>query len=172
MWRHHRCIVHASGDRGDRGPSALDWAIMDGETRVGRDGARGERARWTPATSGRASNFPMRDATKSSLYRNEVTDAAVAALRLTLERMARGETPRAARLLATRKCAAGCGRRCGKPIARSTGARDDTATVLRKIRAADGSPGVLDDVLRRARVPVRRASRKVALREDFRARAR
>ena len=52
--------------------------------------------------------------------------------------------------------------RCARPTARSTGARDDTATVLRKIRAADGSPGVRDEIAGLRVLPVRRASRRPA----------
>ncbi len=43
VWRRNRCLVVHPGIRGDRGPSALDWAIMNGETRVGRHCAGGER---------------------------------------------------------------------------------------------------------------------------------
>ncbi len=35
VWRRHRCIVIHPGVRGDRGPSALDWAIVGGETEWG-----------------------------------------------------------------------------------------------------------------------------------------
>ncbi|HSB22703.1 MAG TPA: formyltransferase family protein, partial [Burkholderiaceae bacterium] len=92
VWRRHRCIVIHPGIRGDRGPSALDWAIVDGETAWGVTAleANGEMDAgdvWASV------DFPMRNATKGSLYRNEVTEAAVAALRLTLERLARGERP-------------------------------------------------------------------------------
>ena len=35
VWRKHRCIVIHPGIRGDRGPSALDWAILRGEREWG-----------------------------------------------------------------------------------------------------------------------------------------
>ncbi len=35
VWRRNRCLVVHPGIVGDRGPSALDWAIMDGQTRWG-----------------------------------------------------------------------------------------------------------------------------------------
>ena len=87
IWRSHRCIVIHPGIKGDRGPSALDWAILDRETTWGVTAlqANGEMDAgdvWASV------DFPMRDATKSSLYRNEVTEAAVGALRLAMERMA------------------------------------------------------------------------------------
>ena len=91
------------------------------------------------------SRFPMRAATKSSLYRNEVTEAAVVALTQALERIERGESPEPL------DCADPMVRGRARPPMRQADRAidwrtDDTTTVLRKIRAADGAPGVLDDV--------------------------
>jgi putative two-component system hydrogenase maturation factor HypX/HoxX len=144
VWRNHRCIVLHPGIEGDRGPSALDWAIVRGEATWGVTAleANGEMDAgdiWASA------DFPMRDATKSSLYRNEVTEAAVTAMNLALERLAHGEKPRP--LDAAHPGVRGRLR----PLMRQTDRAidwhaDDTATVLRKIRASDGSPGVEDEV--------------------------
>jgi len=30
VWKNHRCIVIHPGIEGDRGPSALDWAVLNG----------------------------------------------------------------------------------------------------------------------------------------------
>ncbi len=49
VWRRQRCLVVHPGIEGDRGPSALDWAVQQGEPRP--------TARWTPATSGRRGPF-------------------------------------------------------------------------------------------------------------------
>jgi putative two-component system hydrogenase maturation factor HypX/HoxX len=90
----------------------------------------------------------MRDATKASLYRAEVTAAAVACVREALARVpawrAGHWTPRPlAEFGATR----GRLRPLMKQADRSIDwSRDDTATVLRKIRAADGVPGVADSL--------------------------
>ncbi len=94
VWRAHRCIVLHPGIVGDRGPSALDWAIMEGETRWGATAllANGELDAGDVYAS---VGFPMREATKGSLYRNEVTEAAVAALHEALAMIARGQPPRA-----------------------------------------------------------------------------
>ena len=35
IWRYHRCIVIHPGIKGDRGPSALDWAVQNGEREWG-----------------------------------------------------------------------------------------------------------------------------------------
>jgi putative two-component system hydrogenase maturation factor HypX/HoxX len=88
----------------------------------------------------------MRPARKSSLYRFEVTEAALRAVLLALDRLASpGSRPEPLD--------------CGRPDVRGRlrplmrqadrgidWSRDDTRTVLAKIRAADGNPGVLDEV--------------------------
>ncbi len=90
--------------------------------------------------------FPMRDAAKSSLYRNEVTEAAVVALKLALARIERGEKP-----MPLDDSRPGVRGRLRPPMQQSDRAidwrADPTATVLRKIRAADGTPGVRDEIL-------------------------
>ena len=144
VWRGVRCLVVHPGVVGDRGPSALDWAIMDGEAAWGvtvleANGEMDAGDVW--ATAG----FAMRGAAKGSLYRHEVTEAATAALHEALARIARGE--RATPLAAFGDRARGRAR----PLARQPDraidwSADDTATVLRKVRAADGVPGVLDAV--------------------------
>jgi putative two-component system hydrogenase maturation factor HypX/HoxX len=163
VWREHRCIVIHPGIRGDRGPSALDWAIANGETRWGVTAieANGEMDAgpiWASV------EFPMRDATKSSLYRNEVTEAAVEALRQTLARIAGGEAPQPLRYADPDV------RGRLRPLLRQVDraidwTADDTATVMRKIRAADGLPGVLD-IVRGERVYLYDAHAEGRLRAD------
>jgi putative two-component system hydrogenase maturation factor HypX/HoxX len=145
VWRHHRCLVIHPGVEGDRGPSALDWAILDGETEWGvtvleANGEMDAGDIWASV------GFPMRESTKSSLYRNEVTEAAVTVLKLALARIERGEKP--APLDYSRPGVRG---RLRPPMRQHDRAIDwsvdSTATVLRKIRAADGTPGVRDEIL-------------------------
>jgi putative two-component system hydrogenase maturation factor HypX/HoxX len=144
VWGGHRCIVVHPGIVGDRGPSALDWAIVDGEAMWGVT-ALEANADMDAGDIWASVEFPMRDASKGSVYRNEVTEAAVVALRTTLERLARGEAP-------LPLAAAGPGARGRlRPLMRQRDRAidwrtDDTATVLRKIRASDGSPGVKDEM--------------------------
>jgi putative two-component system hydrogenase maturation factor HypX/HoxX len=98
----------------------------------------------------------MRAAPKASLYRSEVTDAALAAVR---EAFARFDDWRAGRWQPhahrrpRRARHAAAADAPGRPRHRL--ARDDTATILARIRAADGFPGVADAV-RRALPSVRR----------------
>jgi putative two-component system protein, hydrogenase maturation factor HypX/HoxX len=143
IWRRHTCIIVHPGIRGDRGPSALDWAILEDEAHWGvtclqANGEMDAGDIWASV------EFPMRAARKSSLYRNEVTEAAVQAVLLTVERFRSGgfcPQPLDYRRADVRG-------RPRPPMRQShravDWARDDTATVLRKVRAADSFPGVLD----------------------------
>ncbi len=136
VWRRGPCLVVHPGPPGDRGPSALDWAILDEAPEWGVTVLQAEAEMDAgPVWAHRV--FPMRAATKSSLYRNEVTEAAVAAVVEALERLANGDRPRR------------CGRHMWRPPMRQADRAidwraDDTATVLRKIRSADGHPGLRD----------------------------
>jgi putative two-component system hydrogenase maturation factor HypX/HoxX len=142
IWSRHVCLIVHPGVIGDRGPSALDWAIQEGEAEWGVTVLQAEAAMdagpiWASAV------FPLRRAKKSSVYRNEVTQAATGAVLQAVERFAAGDyvpTPLAA-----------CGDARGRlrPLMKQTDRvidwqRDDTATVLQKINAADGFPGVGD----------------------------
>ncbi len=144
IWRTHRCIVIHPGIRGDRGPSALDWAMVDGENAWGVT-ALEANAEMDAGDVWASVGFPMRAATKSSLYRNEVTEAAVAAMRITIERLGRGERaePYEPGSPGHRGRLRPAMRQHDRAIDWNT---ECTATVLRKIRAADGEPGVMDEV--------------------------
>jgi len=145
IWRRYRTIVIHPGIRGDRGPSALDWAILRGESEWGVTAieANGEMDAGDVWAS---ISFPIRDAPKSSLYRHEVTEAAVACIRTTLARIVEPDAAPEA-IDCSRPDVHG---RLQPPMRQSDRTidwrHDDTATVLRKIRAADGSPGVRDEV--------------------------
>ncbi len=143
VWRNHTCFVVHPGIVGDRGPSALDWAIMRGcaEWGVTVLQASGEMDAgdiWAAET------FPMRLAKKSSLYRNEVAEAAVRAVLAAVERYQSGNY-KPMPLDYSRPEVLG---RLHMPIKQADRTidwdRDDTRMVLRKIHAADGFPGVLD----------------------------
>lgn len=148
IWRNHVCLVVHPGIKGDRGPSALDWAILNGETEWGVTVLQAN-AEMDAGDVWASINFPMRAARKSSLYRNEVTEAAVRAMLLAIERFERGDF-KPEPLDYARPDVRGRLRPLITQADRSIDwARDDTATVLRKIRAADGAPGVLDTLFGR-----------------------
>jgi putative two-component system hydrogenase maturation factor HypX/HoxX len=81
----------------------------------------------------------MRPASKGSLYRNEVTEGAVQCVRQTLERIAAGAAP--APLDSAAPDVRGRLRPPMKQVDRAIDwRRDDSVTVLRRIRCADGVP--------------------------------
>jgi putative two-component system hydrogenase maturation factor HypX/HoxX len=142
VWSRRVCLVVHPGIAGDRGPSALDWAVLRGEAQWGvtvlqANGEFDAGEVWATAS------FTMRAATKASLYRREVTRCAVAAVIEALSRFVPGQPSPAARPALP----AHPGR--WQPLMQQSDravdvATDDSATVLRKIRAADGFPGVAD----------------------------
>lgn len=92
VWRNYVCLVVHPGIPGDRGPSALDWAILDGRRSWGVTvlEARDELDAG-PVWAYR--EYPLRDASKSSIYRRETTDAAMLAIQEALERFQLGCSP-------------------------------------------------------------------------------
>lgn len=140
VWTKLPCFIVHPGPPGDRGPSSLDWAILDRETEWGvtvlqatgdMDGG--------PVWAYR--RFPMRAAAKSSIYRNEVTEAAASAVLEALERLGSGErqAPRFDELTTVEPCWRNLARQSDRAI---DWGRDSTQTIVRKIASADGTPGV------------------------------
>ncbi|MDJ0872017.1 MAG: hydrogenase maturation protein [Gammaproteobacteria bacterium] len=148
IWRHHVCLVVHPGIRGDRGPSALDWAILNqedswGVTVLQANGELDAGDIWA------WSEFPMRQASKASVYRNEVTTAAVEAVSEAVARFAGGDFQPKPLDYAHPEV-----RGRPRPLIQQSDRtidwqQDDTDTVLRKIRSADGAPGVLDHLFGR-----------------------
>ncbi|MGW8952111.1 enoyl-CoA hydratase-related protein [Streptomyces sp. NPDC055709] len=144
VWTRHTCLVVHPGPVGDRGPSSLDRAVQEdvrswGVTVLQADEEMDAGAVWATA------DCVLPPLAKSDLYRGEVSDAALAAVLLAVERFASGTyTPRpqdpSAVEIRTR------------PYLRQEHRRiswedDPTETVLRTLRAADSQPGVLDELL-------------------------
>jgi putative two-component system protein, hydrogenase maturation factor HypX/HoxX len=146
IWRHYVCIVVHPGIKGDRGASSLDWAIQNKEPEWGVTALQATEEMdtgdiWATAT------FKMRPGTKSSIYAIEVTEAAVNVVLQTLDRFQDARFK--PEPLDYNKPDV-----YGKlmPNMKQTDRRidwqvDSTATILDKIYAADGSPGVVDSLL-------------------------
>jgi putative two-component system hydrogenase maturation factor HypX/HoxX len=140
LWQSHLCLIVHPGPPGDRGPSALDWAILRGATTWGVTVLQAQAELDAGPVWGSAT-FSMRCARKSSLYRNEVTEGAVTATRAALGRVERGAGPLLDAARGTEHGWRPALRQCERAV---DWLRDDTATVLRKIHSADGFPGVED----------------------------
>ncbi|MFJ2776568.1 MULTISPECIES: hydrogenase maturation protein [unclassified Kitasatospora] len=145
IWSTRTVLIVHPGPKGDRGPSSLDWAIIGGAERWGVTvlQAVGEMDAgdiWASV------NFQVPECGKSELYRCEVADAAVEAVLLAVRRFEGGLfTPEP--LDYDRPDIRGRQRPfLTQEIRRIDWAVDDTDTVLRKLRAGDSQPGVLDEL--------------------------
>ena len=136
IWRTHRCLIVHPGVEGDRGPSALDWAIQHGVGEWGVTVLEAE-AEMDAGPVWASARFAMRPARKSSIYRNEVTEAAVQATLLAVDRVLGGQF--------TPESVPGAAHALMKQIDRRIDwATQTTASILARLNAADGFPGVAD----------------------------
>lgn len=140
VWTARRCLIVHPGPVGDRGPSSLDRAVQEGVAEWGVTVLQAEEEMdagdvWASVT------FRVPRVGKSDLYRNELSDAAVTAVLLAVERVAAGDTPQP-------QTGAIRARPALRQEQRSISWSDDsTETVLRILRAADSQPGVRDHLL-------------------------
>lgn len=143
IWRKHVCLVVHPGIRGDRGPSALDWAILNGESQWGVTVLQAN-AEMDAGDIWASCEFALPQTTKASVYHNGVSEAAVKAVLLALGRFEAGDH-RPKQLDYNDPDVCGQLRPMMQQSDRTIDWKsDDTKTVLRKIRCADGFPGVAD----------------------------
>jgi putative two-component system hydrogenase maturation factor HypX/HoxX len=143
IWQTHRTIIIHPGPPGDRGPSSLDWAIHDGEREWGVTALQAvEEMDAGPIWGSRTFPIdPIDPPRKSSLYSGPVADAAV---ELVHEILVKAGDPAFVPIPLDHR-SPGIRSRL-RPAMRQADRQfswsDPTATVLRRIRAADGAPGV------------------------------
>jgi len=142
VWSTRVCLVVHPGPPGDRGPSALDWALLQGRREGGvtvlqatGDFDAGPVWAWQP--------LRLRDgATKASVYRHEVVQAALVATLAALRRFVPGATaPGPAPAGPAAPPANGWQPLVSRAQRCIDWATQDSATVLRLVRSADGAPG-------------------------------
>ena len=145
IWKNYCCLVVHPGIRGDRGPSALDWAILENESCWGITVLQAA-AEMDAGDIWAYAEFPLPDTSKASVYRNEVTEAAVSAVSEALDNFNKKEfvpTP----LDYNDKHIKGSCRPLIKQLDRQINwQQDNTETIVCKIRSADGYPGILDEI--------------------------
>ena len=145
IWKRITTLIVHPGITGDRGPSSIDWAILDGEPEWGvtvlqADDEMDAGPIWATR------NFPLRPTTKRSVYREEVSALAVEAVIEAVGKF-RDRIPPVP-LDYDRPDVRGRWRDPMKQSHRRIDWQTDSAEdVLRKIRASDGQPGVQDEIL-------------------------
>ncbi|MBA4176631.1 MAG: hydrogenase maturation protein [Leptothrix sp. (in: Bacteria)] len=143
VWRSTVCLVVHPGPPGDRGPAALDWALLDAPAHWGVTVLQATGDFDAGPVRAHAA-FAMRGAAKGSLYRSEVAEAAVTA---TLQAVARHGVAAAGAEATIPAAPAGHWRPAMPQSARRIDWQaDTTARVLAKLRSADGQPGVADEL--------------------------
>lgn len=145
IWQTHRCLIVHPGIEGDRGASSLDWAIQSqsdewGVTLLQADAEMDAGAIWG------TTNFPLRIAGKTSVYKREVSSAAVSMIKKAVSDFADPSfQPRP--LDYNNPQVRGCLMPTMKQQDRAINWQADcSAVIAAKINAADTTPGVLDEI--------------------------
>jgi putative two-component system hydrogenase maturation factor HypX/HoxX len=145
IWKNHICIIIHPGIKGDRGASSLDWAITHKNKEWGVTALQAAEEKdagdiWATA------NFPIRLASKASLYRREVTQTAVKLIVETIQKYENKDF-KPERLDYSKDDVKGKLQPSIKQHERTIDwAVDSSDEVIQKINAADSCPGVLDTI--------------------------
>ena len=161
VWSRYLCLIVHPGIKGDRGPSSLDWAIANDEKSWGVSILEAADefdagAIWAAHEFALEADPPA----KSSLYRGQVTEAAVRGVLEAIDRIETGAFRSGAwqpeKLADVAPYVRG---RLRPPMRQADRAidwrRDKTTMIVRKIRAADSAPGVLGTLLGKTLLPLR-----------------
>ncbi|KAG0165480.1 hypothetical protein DFQ28_003039 [Apophysomyces sp. BC1034] len=145
IWRAYPCLVVHPGIEGDRGPSSLDWAITHREREWGVTLLQAN-AEMDGGDIWGTRVFAMRNASKGSIYRRDVIPAA---LELIGEALVNFTNPDFKPRVQDYSRASVKGR--PHELMRQNTRRidwhsDSTDTVISQIHAADGFPGVRDEI--------------------------
>lgn len=144
IWKEYTCLIVHPGIPGDRGASSLDWAILNNEKEWGvtilqATGKMDGGPVWA------ASAFPMRNVSKSFLYRHEITESAMEALLSAIQKFQdKNFIPK--NLQEMNGSAKGRWNRSTCVDDFKISWTSDTASVLRKINAADSNPGAFCEI--------------------------
>ena len=153
VWSRYLCLIVHPGIKGDRGPSSLDWAIANHEKTWGvtiLEAAPDFDA--GPIWASHEFALEADPPSKSSLYRGQVTEAALRGVLEAVARIESGEFQSGSWQPEKLSNVSSYMRGCLRPPMRQADRaidwmRDETAAIVRKIRAADSAPGILSTLL-------------------------
>ncbi|MEO3889974.1 enoyl-CoA hydratase-related protein [Nonomuraea sp. B5E05] len=141
LWQGHRTVIIHPGPPGDRGPSSLDWAIVDAESEWGVTALQAvEEMDAGPIWGYRMFAMPAEPPRKSALYNGPVADAAVELVVEVAGKAADASfvpVPLDYRSPEVR----GRLRRAMRHADREFSWSEPGEEIVRRVRAADGSPG-------------------------------
>ncbi|MEO3792445.1 enoyl-CoA hydratase-related protein [Nonomuraea sp. B10E15] len=141
LWQGHRTVIIHPGPPGDRGPSSLDWAIVDAEPEWGVTALQAvEEMDAGPIWGYRMFAMPAEPPRKSALYNGPVADAAVELVVEVAGKAADASfvpVPLDYRSPEVR----GRLRRAMRHADREFSWSESSEEIVRRVRAADGSPG-------------------------------
>jgi putative two-component system hydrogenase maturation factor HypX/HoxX len=143
IWQQWACLVVHPGIEGDRGPSSLDWAIQEGCEQWGVTLLQADRDMDAGNIWGTAV-FPVRQASKLSVYKREVSTAAVELIKKAVidyhnpffhARQLDYSDPKVQGVLRPLM---------KQPVRAIDWQSESTDTIINKLNAADTSPGIAD----------------------------
>jgi putative two-component system hydrogenase maturation factor HypX/HoxX len=144
VWRQYRSIIIHPGPPGDRGPSSLDWAILRCKKEWGVTAFEAGEV----FDAGRIwayRMFPMRETHKTTLYRAEVTKAAIEVILEVVKKIkAKHFSPTPQTSLPREAIRVFPKMSQAERIIRWE--QDPAESVLRRLRASDTQPGVYDSM--------------------------
>ena len=145
IYKNYKCLIVHPGIEGDRGASSLDWAIQNGESEWGVTLLEAQEEMdmgdiWAKKT------FPMRSTTKSSLFNREVTQGAVDCLWEALTYFDAPNFKPTALDYQNPKVKGQLQPMMKQKDRAINWKKQTTDELLKHLYAADGSPGVLDEI--------------------------
>ncbi len=136
VWKNYLTLIIHPGPAGDRGPSALDWAILKGFNQWGVTLLEAS-SEYDAGDIWACRTFPMRFARKSSIYRNEVTEGAVECVFEAIENLSIGKIKKEPQKHGVWNPP------MEQELRKIDWWKDTTQEILKKIHASDSQPGSL-----------------------------
>ncbi|NUS72226.1 MAG: hypothetical protein HOQ05_02345 [Corynebacteriales bacterium] len=139
-------IIHP-GPIGDRGPSSLDWAITESEPRWGVTALSAvEEMDAGPIWAWRTFDMPTHLMRKTAVYNGPTADAAIECIVEAVAKVAQAGFEPTPLSLATRPIKSATVRPLMKQADRAFDWAEPASTIVRRIAAGDGFPGVLTNI--------------------------